>query len=411
MSTILILQLCMSNIALSAPHDLEVTMTLQSGASCDVTSFNRIIRFRHGCDLAEFPDKDIKIHFVRESRTPCKYTGKILDENNRSLFQSMGEVNNRSYWDHMYLVNKGWSTTLPISELEVRVRYLNDDGDLVTSGISDGIISGITSPGTLTAPSGTLALSNWKWRACNACRALNDYDSSVFDTGCDGPQEINACVNYLNSHFSRWTREMIYDLGKTGTDDDTYYAEEYEDYCSLPGNEDNPKYGVDPNDPSGGNGCAETTSWYYSRYAYTCDTNKNPDCYSYYVDNFTDRSYNGSFSQWFAQEGRLYCKRKDERAGAIEGEILWQRCLERDSSNKWKCKHWGDSDEDDAFIEPVEGDLLFWYEGMHVSTVIHWDQRISFNKTKMVYGSNMKVAKMWPSYEFCIGRIPDNDGY
>ena len=61
----------------------------------------------------------------------------------------MKEVNNRSYWDRMYLVNKGGGTALPISKLEVRVKYINEDDDLVDAGESDGIISGITAPGTL----------------------------------------------------------------------------------------------------------------------------------------------------------------------------------------------------------------------------------------------------------------------
>lgn len=391
-STMLILQLCISNIALAKIYDLEVTMTLQSGATC-YKSLNREIRFKHACDLQEFPDKDITIHFVRESTSPCKYTGNISDDNNRDRFQSMAEVNNRSYWDNMYLVNKGGGTELPISELEVRILHINDDNEIYTKGISEGIISGRTAPGTLTAPSGTISLSNWKWRACNACRALNTYHASVFDTGCNGPQEIGACVDYLNSNFSRWTREMIYDSGKSGTDDETYYAEEYEDYCSLPGNEDNPKYGADPND---GGTCAETTSWYYSRYAYTCNTSKNPDCYSYYINNFTDVTFNGDLSNMFLDDSRLYCNR------TINNARVWQKCLERDDD--WKCVDW----EDNAFITPVEGDLLFWENAGHVSTVLHWDSRIRNNRTHIIYGSDMGEARI-DGREFCIGRIPDND--
>ena len=407
MSAVLILQLCMSNLASAEIADLEATMTLQLGATCP-SSFNREIRFQHGCDLDEFPDKDITIHFVRESTSPCSYTGNILNDENLERLKSMTGVNQRSYWDKMFLVNKGGNTALPISEFEVGIRYDNESNP--TAGITDGIISGLTASATLTAPTGVLSLSNWKWRACNACRALNNKYPSVFETGCDGRGEINACVNYLNSNFSRWTRAMLYDYGKSGSDDETYYAAEYDDYCSLPGSEENPKFGIDPHKTDTSAICSETASWYYARYAYTCDTSKYPDCYSFYVDNFTDINYAGTLANFFLGEERLYCHRIDEDSR------VWQKCLvrEKNDDGDYECQTWEDAEEDDAFITPVDGDLLFWPNYGHVEIAVYWDPTITQEgrkneRTEMISGNNLDKA--WINKEFCVGRIPDNDGY
>ena len=219
-------------------------------------------------------------------------------------------------------------------------------------------------------------------------------------------------MSFLNSSFSRWTRELIYDFGKSGTDDETYYTAEYKDDCSLPGNEDNPEFGVDPHNPESGAICAETASWYFARYAYTCDKNLNPDCYSYYVDNFTDRTYAGSFAKWFLDESRLYCSRVLEPADTDDpNEHVWQKCLVREKNNddEYECVVW-----EDSFITPVEGDLLFWPNYGHVSMTVYWDPAIihpgaSNERTELLYGSNLKIARI-NSREFYVGRIPDNDG-
>lgn len=372
------------------PTNMRAKMTLKPGTVCPSYVAREI----------EFKNKDdelisVTVHF-RPTST-CNYDGAVVtgnpsDYNDIDDLRLLAELNNRTYWDDMYIANNGGGSTLEITSLTIEIEYNNGvDRNFgfsnsfweVENDISGRMASGIL-PGINVPPVGkkTLALSNWKFRACDVCNFLStngieDNDGNVYDN-CTSLSHISQCVTNLQDNFQSWTRAFMYDLGKSGSD------------TELRGGESLPKYGDDEAL------CTETVAWYYGRYAYTSGGNDG-----FYEGVYENRDNMTPLRNFFRTQGRLYCY--------LQGN--WIKNTGAAPTGPWRPSQ---------TIDPMAGDIIFyeWTNAAgddlkHTQMVVDWDDTndtITFIDGPRVGMGQLDVsANSLPQYFFCVGRIPNND--
>jgi hypothetical protein len=173
--------------------------------------------------------------------------------NGIDVLKSLADNGNRSYWDSMYLENRGGSTALPLAHVFIEMNYNNPSGSS-PRGIDHGKIPIVDWPYYRTLKSGNHRLSlNYIARASRK----------------DWAGVLNSAQKMV-----RWAAE---DIGKSGSDGRDSYG-------------NNPKYGGEVRLL-----CSEFVSWYYHEAGVRISGN-----------NFRDITGTQTLHDMFSSSKRLY---------------------------------------------------------------------------------------------------------
>ena len=233
-------------------YPLEPRVILDMSEKPAHSSFSRYLTFHDYTGRR----KRLKIAFRKTSS--LRWEGESFPSGIESL-RSLVNTGNRSYWDHMFLENRGGRTTLPIERLRIVMRYQNP------SGLSPEHINHAEIP-----------VVDWPI----GMRLLAGYDEICLD---EFAQRSRYAWAEIDESDPKVTRIVSADLGKSGSDgpgQDRY--------------EDNPKYDKRINLL-----CSEFVSWYY----YEANTKING---SGHRDKLRDITGTQSLHDLFKAEGALY---------------------------------------------------------------------------------------------------------
>jgi hypothetical protein len=195
---------------------LEPKIVLDMSAEPAHSSFSRYLTFRNHA----YQRKRLKVTFRKTA--PLRWESDSFPDG-IDVLRSLADTGNRSYWDHMYLENRGGSTTLPIDRLQVVMRYTNPPG---------------LSPEHLDHAE--VPVVNWSI----GMRLLAGTDEIRLDEFARRSRYAWAGVEESDPPVVRMVAD---DLGKSGSD-----GQGQDQYGS------NPKYGGELNYL-----CSEFVSWYY----------------------------------------------------------------------------------------------------------------------------------------------------
>ncbi|MEN8907384.1 MAG: hypothetical protein ABF289_15615 [Clostridiales bacterium] len=334
------------------PKNFTAKMVLKSGA----TAPHKITR------EIEFKNKNgkilnVSIYFGNPTMIAGKatYNGTIKNINDLSLITTL---NNRTYWDKMYLANNGGSTTLEIDTLEVSIDYENkidNSGRYKESKYLIGKLSNVTLNGGIHE----LLISNYIGR--------RQFIMDFFN--------MPTTIEYYKKFPLKVSRDIIYDLGKSGTDNDI---------------NTNPKYGGD------NSLCSETVSWYYA--------DNNITVYDYVnkkTVDFKNIDYWRTMKNIFQNSRRMYSYHNG-----------YQKWIFLDENGNWI---YGKE------TTPLPGDYVSWDfnnenagDG-HAIMVLDWNADTKWltyiDGPGPVSVGKVNVQKYEKDYndDFNLGRIPGND--
>ena len=202
--------------AASENYPLEPKIILDMSEQPAHSSFSRYLTFQNHAGQR----KHLKVAFRK--------TASLRWESNSfpdgiDVLRSLVDTGNRSYWDHMYVENRGDSTTLPIGRLQIIMRYKSPPG-LSPDHLNHKEIPIVDwSIGmSLLAGNDEICLDVFAQRSRYAWAGIKESDPSV-------------------------VRMVADDLGKSGSD-----GQGQDQYGS------NPKYGGEISHL-----CSEFVSWYY----------------------------------------------------------------------------------------------------------------------------------------------------
>jgi hypothetical protein len=197
-------------------YPLEPAVILDLSAQPEHASFSRHLTFRNHSGQR----KRLEIAFRK--------TGTLRWESDSfpdgiEVLRSLADMGNRSYWDSMFLENRGGRTTLPIERLKIIMRYRNPPGHSPTH-LNHAEVPIVDWPLGVQLLSGSdeICLNEYARRSRYAWSGIEDSDPRII-------------------------RMAAEDLGKSGSD-----GQGQDPYGS------NPKYGgrIDAL-------CSEFVSWYY----------------------------------------------------------------------------------------------------------------------------------------------------
>src|SRR5215213_3521760 len=197
-------------------YPLEPTIILDLSAPPAHDSFNRYLTFQNHTGQR----KRLNIAFRKSGL--LRWESDSFPDGIAAL-KSMVDTGNRSYWDHMFLENRGGQTTLSIERLQIIMRYQNPAG-LSPDYLNHAEIPIVDWPIGMQLLSGDdeICLDEFARRSRHAWAGVEASDPDLIRTVAD-------------------------DLGKSGSD-----GEGQDPYGS------NPKYGAGID-----NLCSEFVSWYY----------------------------------------------------------------------------------------------------------------------------------------------------
>jgi hypothetical protein len=204
----------MSNIAESS-YPLEPKIIIDMSKAPAHSSFSRYLTFEN----YKGQKKRLKIQFHK--------TGSLRWENELfpdgiDVLRSLAKKGNRSYWDRMYLENRGGSTTLPIKRLKIIMNY-EDPAGSSPSHLNHGEIPIVDWSIDMDLLSGhdEICLDEFAKRSRYRWAGLEDSDPIII-------------------------RKITENLGKSGSD-----------------GQGQDQYGANPKYDSRINLCSEFVSWYY----------------------------------------------------------------------------------------------------------------------------------------------------
>lgn len=197
-------------------YPLEPTITIDMSGQPAHSSFSRDLRFQNNAGER----KRLKVSFRKTA--PLRWESDSFI-NGIGVLRSLVDTGNRSYWDHMYLENRGGSTTLPIDRLKIVIRYKDP------SGLSSGHLNHTEIP-----------IVDWPIRM----RLLAGNDEICLDEFARRSRYSWAGIEESDPSLVRMVAD---DLGKSGSE-----GQGQDQYGS------NSKYGGEIN-----NLCSEFVSWYY----------------------------------------------------------------------------------------------------------------------------------------------------
>jgi hypothetical protein len=197
-------------------YPLEPRIILDLSVEPLHASFNRYLTFQDHAGLR----KRLNIAFRKTG--PLRWESDFFPEGIEAL-KSLVDMGNRSYWDHMFLENRGGQTTLSIARLQIIMRY-QDPAGLSPEHLNHAEIPIVDWPIGMQLRSGDdeVCLDEFARRSRYAWAGLVASDPALI-------------------------RRVGEDLGKSGSD-----GEGQDPYGS------NPKYGARID-----NLCSEFVSWYY----------------------------------------------------------------------------------------------------------------------------------------------------
>ncbi|MBN2738704.1 MAG: hypothetical protein JXR70_17110 [Spirochaetales bacterium] len=298
------------------PSGFTVNLWLKSNPSPNANSFYRYIRFKNKNNAL----KDVQLLFTRNPNNSLIFTGQITSSG-MSVLKTMTYFGNRSFWDNMYLLNKGGAEKLSIDKLNVIAVYNN--------------VGVWNSEDTDTDP----RLASWNFKQMQLANVSNltlsgggTYSATIYTLNSTNEysgrlQYINSLMNtsYSFSSFTPVAKSMIRDIGKSGSDPDYKYGQDTIGYM-----------------------CSETISFYYkdANITYGNDTFNNIVAVSQMADIF-------------------------RRANRFYGFHLGLRRFQKmDASNNWILPY------DSNTYTPRNGDYLarLTCGNEHSMMVVKWDE-------------------------------------
>lgn len=234
----------------------SVSLTIQCTSIPQGSQFTRYLSFR------DFNDNELSLMIKLTKTAPLVLEATDFPETTHNL-QVLGSLNHRSYWDRIYLENKGGDSHIRIGTMSLTVHY----PFLGSEYVSDIPLLDNTSIN----------------------RNLAAGESKILLT----PFIENHLVNYtgLNSGEHKAALLAVKDLGKSGTSDTGY--DEFRD---------NPKYRGEIN-----NECSEFASWYLheSKMSFPVPIQGLPGI-PRHINSFKDCTYSNEIHDIFKSLGRSY---------------------------------------------------------------------------------------------------------
>ena len=206
------------------PLEPQITMTMSTQPAHN--NFSRYLSFEDHTGAV----KRLKVQFRKKSGLTWEATSF---PNGIGVLESLVDSGNRSYWDTLYLENRGGSTMLPIKHLKVVMVYKNPPGSSPHG--SNHVVNGLD-----------LSL-------------INHAEIPIVDW------EINMELlsGYDKINLSEFRRRSLFKWAGINEDDPDYVRDAIED-CGKSGSDGSDQYGSNPK--YGGAIkllCSEFVSWYY----------------------------------------------------------------------------------------------------------------------------------------------------
>lgn len=197
-------------------YPLEPTIILDMSEQPAHSSFSRYLTFQNHADQR----KRLKVAFRKTA--PLRWESDSFPDG-IGVLRSLVDTGNRSYWDHIYVENRGGSTTLPIDRLQIIMRYTDPPG---------------LSPDDLNHAE--IPIVDWSI----GMSLLAGYDEICLDEFARHSRYAWAGIEESDPSVVRMVAD---DLGKSGSD-----GQGQDQYGT------NPKYGGEIDLL-----CSEFVSWYY----------------------------------------------------------------------------------------------------------------------------------------------------
>ena len=237
---------------------MEPTITLTTSEPLSISSCTRYLSFQDHTGAW----KRLKMKLRKQSSLEWEATSYPdgIDE-----LISMVNKGNRSYWDWMFLENRGGKTSIPIDHLKIVMNY--DDPPGSSPRQSDHIIDGLD---LNEIRHGEIPIVDWHI----GMTLLGGYD--LIDLNEFRKRSLHKWAGLKNTDPD-FVRRAVEDMGKSGSDGSDQYGS-------------NPKYG-----PEIDNLCSEFVTWYYHESGETVDGK-----------SVRDIDFTGDLHEMFADEGTLY---------------------------------------------------------------------------------------------------------
>jgi hypothetical protein len=327
---------------------LSLTIDLYLSATPIHTIFTRQLTFTDASGDVVSVDVDFTrvsgLHYQGDASAPGLTALRTLDN-----------PGNRSHWDSMAFTNQGGTTALSIDSMTVTIEYDHDDPWL------SPIVLATAESKSLPAGNGSFTLSGQIGRRDAVMAELGISESTFYS-------------------FPTALRFMVYDLGKSGSDDSSTEA--------------NPKYGNDLNL------CSETISWYYHEYGEHLAT-----------EDFEAVHVHTQMHDAFLEAGSLYCY----HAGAGEWVLKDDEYDWVTSGSAFVTYHPQPGDYLDRRDRPAFGSIpaqpghammmLDWDSATGKALVIDGPAPVAMREVDVDGQENDPVKPT----DFCVGRIPSND--
>ena len=308
-------------------------------------NFTRYLTFRNQAGS----QKSVEVAFVRTSA--LNYLGTVTASGLTTL-QSLADQNKRSYWDSMYFENKGGTTALDINQFFAEVEY-----NQTCCGREQIAQIGYMVSQTLAAGTDSFYVAAYVGRR-NFAQDYLGLTSAEFSA-------LPAPLRYF-----------VYDLGKSGSSDSS-------DSTAV-----NPKYGL-----TGEALCSETISWYYYEHGQAG-----------FRETFRDTQSHAVMHDAFLAGDRLYCYHASRHQ--------W---IKRDAAYNWVLADTyvpqpGDYlDRRDSDGNAANGDdghammLASWDAATGIAVTLDGPWNINFRPV------DIDAQETAGTYDYCVGRIPEND--
>jgi hypothetical protein len=207
-------------------YPLEPKITLEMNSQPIHNNFSRYLSFEDHTGAV----KRLKVKFKKQ--TGLTWEADSFPDGIGTL-QSLVHTGNRSYWDKLYLENRGGTTTLPIKHLKIVMVYDNPPGSSPHG--SNHVVNGLD---------------------------LSDIDHAEIPI-VDWEINMDLLSGYDKIDLTEFRKRSLYKWAGLTADDPDYVRAAIED-CGKSGSDGNDQYGSNPKYRAEiDNLCSEFVSWYY----------------------------------------------------------------------------------------------------------------------------------------------------